>query len=227
MKKILYLLLITVILINCKTEEVDLYDSPNYISFTNAQQDTIIISFFLLGNLSEYNLPIEVRYTGIPVNHPLEFSIVTVDTSTTMPADKMVLPQPTFQPMSKLDTLYVKLTNFPELQTATKSLCLELKENTNFLLGDRNHRRIYFLINDNVAKPDWWTFRVENYFLGTYSDAKFRKLMEVVRPDLSKISESWIRTWALEFKIYLAEMAAAGTPVTEVDGSLMTVPARM
>jgi hypothetical protein len=227
MKKYILFLLMTP-LISCETEEVPLYDSPNYISFTTRQRDTVVLSFFLLGNLSEYDYPVVVKYTGIPTSTVQPFVVSIANEATTMPGDKVSLPATlTFKPMQMLDTFYVRLINFTELQSTSKIVTLALHENANFLLGDKNYRTIHVVVNDNVAKPAWWTSRVDNYFLGIYSDKKFRKLMEIVKPDLSDISESWIRAWALEFKIYLAEMVAANTPVTEDDGSLMSVPVRM
>jgi hypothetical protein len=228
MKKYLFIFLLTLLFASCETEEVALYDSSNYISFMTRQQDTVILSFFLLGNLSEYDYPVVVRYTGMPTTTAQPFVVSIMNESTTMPSDKISLPSAlTFQPMQAQDTFYVKLTNFAELQTTNKIVTLALHENTHFLLGDKNYRTLHVVVNDNVAKPDWWTSRVVSYFLGDYSDKKFRRLMEVVYPDLSNTSESWIRAWALEFKIYLARMVEAGTPETEDDGSLMSVPVRM
>lgn len=73
-----------------------------------------------------------------------------------------------------------------------------------------------------MAKPDWWNNRVVNYYLGTYSDTKFRKLVEVVQPDLSNPSEDWIRSWALEFKSWLD-----ANPIPDENGDPMTVPVRI
>ncbi|MDR2129762.1 MAG: DUF4843 domain-containing protein [Odoribacteraceae bacterium] len=228
MKRYLVIFLLTLPFTGCETEEVPLYNSPDYISFAIRQQDTVVLSFFLLGNLSEYDYPVVVRYTGVPVVEPRPFAVSVVNESTTMPGDKVSLPPAlAFQPMQMLDTFYVKLVNFAELQTTSKMVTIALQENSHFFLGDKNYRVLHLVVNDNVAKPDWWNARVENYFLGAYSDKKFRKLMEIVHPDLSNTSESWIRAWALEFKIYLAQMAEADTPVTEDDGSLMSVTVRM
>jgi hypothetical protein len=228
MKNYLVISLLFLPFAGCETEEVPLYDASNYISFTTRQQDTVILSFFLLGNLSEYDYPVVVRYTGIPVTTPRPFIASVVSEATTMPGDKISFPPALlFQPMQMLDTFHVKLTNFDGLQATSKTITIALQENDHFLLGDKNYRVLHVVVNDNVARPDWWNSRVENYFLGSYSDKKFRKLMEVVRPDLSDTSESWIRAWALEFKIYLSRMTEENTPVTEDDGSLMSVPVRM
>lgn len=224
--KLIYCVLILFLIkgmVGCNIDDIDVYQSDNYISFTNKEQDTVIVSFFMLGNLSEYSWPIEVRYTGIPKETEQSFVVSVVEDKTTLKEGFFDLPDKlNFQPMNKLDTFYVHLTNYPELKEEKALLCLELEENAIFKLGDRNYRRIYLLVNDNVARPDWWTTRVENYFLGTYSDKKFRLLVEVVQPDLSDTSEAWIRSWALEFKDWLD-----ANPTEDENGDPMTVPVRI
>lgn len=223
MKKIVYLILFVVGLFGCDEREIKVYDAENYISFTNKEQDTVIVSFFLLGGLTEYECPIEIRYTGIPQDVAQEFNVVSVAERTTMKDGYYRLPDKLeFQSMSMLDTFYVHLVNYAELATAKVLLCLELRENAMFRLGDRDYRRIYLQINDNAAQPDWWDERVDEYFLGTYSDKKFRLLIQVVQPDLANVNESWIRAWALELKEYLDE-----NPTEDENGSLMTVPVRI
>ena len=223
MKKYVYLILFFVGVLGCNEREIEVYKAENYISFTNVQQDTMEVSFFLLGNLSEYACPIEIRYTGIPQEVEQEFSVVVLKDETTMKEGYYQLPEkPMFQPMSMLDTFYVNLINYEDLATEKVLLCLELRENAMFKLGDRDYRRIYLQVNDNAAKPEWWDDRVDEYFLGIYSDKKFRLLMQVVQPDLTNVSESWIRAWALEFKDYLD-----ANPTEDEDGSLMTVPVRI
>lgn len=223
MRKYLYLIAIALGLTCCKVDNFQLYDSPNYISFTTKTQDTVEVSFFMLGNLQEYDYPVEVRHTGIPGNDTKEFTVTVNNELSSIKSGMYELPATlTFQPMSKLDTFYIKLTNYAELQSTSAFLCLDLKANSIFELGDRDYRRLVLKINDNVAKPDWWTTTVQNYYLGTYSDKKFRLLMEVVKPDLSNTSDAWIRTWALQLKAYLDV-----NPTQEDDGTSMTVTVRV
>lgn len=210
-------------IMGCNIDEIAVYQSDNFISFANSEQDSVVVSFFMLGNLQEYLCPIEIRYTGIPKSEDQSFVVSVVEEETTLKREYFDLPENlVFQPMSKLDTFYVYLENYDDLQKDKAVLCLELKENSVFKLGDRNYRRIYLIVNDNVAKPEWWTTRVESYFLGTYSDKKFRLLMEVVQPDLSDTSEAWIRSWALEFKDWLD-----ANPTQDENGDMMTVPVRI
>jgi len=222
MKKFLYLIIILGV-ISCQIDEIDLYNSPDYIAFTNAEKDTMVISFFMLGNLDEYYCPIVVQHIGIPSDEDKNFSVSVVQEHTSMKNNSYNIPASLkFQPMSKLDTFYIKLTNYAELQADHAIVCIELEENDQFQLGDRNYRRIYIKVNDNVAKPDWWTTNVERYFLGTYSDTKFRLLMEIVKPDLSNTQDAWIRSWALQLKNYLDS-----NPTQDEDGSLMSVTVKI
>ena len=222
MKNYLYLILIIIGVTSCQIDEIDVYSSPSFIAFTNPEKDTIEVSFFMLGNLSEYNCPIVVRHTGIPSNEKKKFKVIALTDSTSMKSGYYSIPSSlTFKPMSHLDTFYINLKNYEELKTSKALLCIELQESEHLLLGDRNYRRLYIKVNDNVARPKWWTTDVVNYFLGGYSNTKFRLLLEVVKPDLSIISDSHIRSWALKFKSYLD-----ANPTQDEDGTLMKVTVR-
>lgn len=224
MKRYLYLMLCLFGVVGCKTDNIELYHSDGYISFLNQEKDTVIVSFFLLGNLQEYDLPVVVSYTGDPLMQKEPISLVLNQKGTTADAKYYGLPSPEFQPMSHLDTFYVKLNNYPELQESSVVICLELQESEALRLGDRNCRKMYLKLNDDVARPDWWTPLMETYYLGDYSDLKFRELMTAAHPDLSKVDEGLIRNWALKLKYHLEERAASPEgPVTEADGSLMSV----
>ena len=228
MRKYLYLLIGLMAIVGCGTDGIELYDSNGYISFVNKESDTIVVSFFMLGNLQEYDLPVSVRFTGDPYKEKKAITISVNEKKTTVAARYYVLPEPEMNAMSHLDTFKIHLKNYPELQKKTDMLCVELKENDIFQLGDRNYRRIFIKINDNVAKPNWWDRNTERYYLGTYSDEKFRELMTAAKPDLTgKIDEGLIRTWALKLKYHLEKRADSPEgPVTEKDGSLMTVPVK-
>ena len=223
----LYFILIFLILglSSCSEDEIDTYDSFNYLSFVT--NDTIEVSFLMLGK-DEYDCPIEVRHTGLPSYAEYkDFKVKVVEENTTMSRSDFTIPPTfTFQPMSMLDTFYVKLTNYNSLETKSEYICLELEANENFLLGDRDYRRLYLKVDNQVSRPDWWTtsgsVNVTKYFLGTYSDEKYRLLIQVVQPDFSDTSVASIRLWALTFKEWLEK-----NPQKEADGSTMTVPIKL
>jgi len=229
MKKILiYTILVMFITISCKKEKIDLYSSGNYISFIKSQNDTIVLSFFLMGNLSEVDYPIEVRYTGIPTEEGTSFKVkMDEDSSSYLKTMVSFNEENTFRPMLAIDTFYINFKNYDILKEETKIFTLCLEDNDNFTMGDEEHRKITFKINDYVAKPDWWDSRVDKYFLGEYSELKFRKLMEFVEPDLSLVDMNMIRSWAIDFKIVLDRKIEEGTPIMEADGNPMIVPVSM
>ena len=221
--KYLFIALILIGCVACHVNEIECYQDDNYISFVNKSSDTVVISFFMLGNLTEYRYPIPVRNTGIPQKYPMNFKIAVDARVTSMKEGFYHLPDEClFRPMSHLDTFYIQLKNYPALSSETAVLQLNLLENENFRLGDRDYRSIYLKINDNVVRPDWWTDGVERYYLGSYSEKKFRLLVEVVKPDLTDTKDAWIRSWALEFKEWLSE-----NPTQDESGDLMSVPVKI
>ncbi|MEG1737200.1 MAG: DUF4843 domain-containing protein [Odoribacter sp.] len=221
MKKYLYILIGLLGMVSCNADDIDLYKSSNYISFVNKESDTVVISFLLLGNLKEYDCPIPVRLSGMPLSNESEFSLRMNEDKTTASPKFYDFPITCFAPNQALDTFYIKLKNFSELTYSSVVLCLELQKNVAFELGDRNYRRIYISMNDNIARPDWWTSSVEKYYLGDYSDKKFRRLITAAKPDLSVVNDDLIRGWALQLKYALMR-----DPDTEIDGSQMTVPVK-
>ncbi len=223
MKRYLYLLIIIIGVSACKIDDIKVYDSTSFISFTRTEKDTMIVSFFMLGGLSEYECPIILQHIGIPSLNEKEFSISVVPEHTTMKNGSYILPSTMkFKPMSMYDTLYFKLLNYPELATSEDLICIELNESRDFLMGDRNFRRLFIKVSDMIAQPDWWTAEVITYYLGKYSDTKFKLFVEVVKPDFSEVNISWIRSWALQFKAYLDSH-----PTLDEDGLLMTITVRI
>jgi hypothetical protein len=73
------------------------------------------------------------------------------------------------------------------------------------------------------VRPDWWTSAVSSYYMGNYSEAKYKLFLEVVKVDLDGADNSLIRHYALVFKRYLEERKAAGNPAREDDGTEMKV----
>jgi len=79
--------------------------------------------------------------------------------------------------------------------------------------------------HNNLVKPGWWTSTVTSYYLGSYSEAKYKLFLEVVKVDLDGADNSLIRHYALVFKKYLEDRKAAGDPALEDNGTEMTVAA--
>ena len=236
MKKI-HLLLLTLVLgfASCQEEGFKLYGpgDGSYVSFQNSITDTITFSFFTNG-VSEYDLPVVLRHTGIPEpegGKGKAYSIVIVDSLSTMDVTKVRIPDNlTFQPWSALDTAYIHLEKYAYLDQEDENgirpevlLCLEVRGSDELMVGDRDYRRLILKISNDVVQPDWWTGQYDTHLLGPYSKKKFKLLVQVVQPNLSKTpSLQTAQEWALEFKRYLE---AQNPPILDEDGEAMYVNA--
>ncbi len=93
-----------------------------------------------------------------------------------------------------------------------------------FFAGPFEFRFANIIFSDMVSKPSWWDDDVTDFYLGEYSEKKFKLFMEVTKVgDLSDSNESEIRSYAIIFKYYLIKEKEEGRTVYEEDGSEMNV----
>jgi hypothetical protein len=104
-------------------------------------------------------------------------------------------------------------------------LTLKVEETENFKAGETNYLMFDLWFHNNLVKPDWWSSTVTNYYLGTFTELKYKYFLQVTKVDLDGADNSTIRHYALIFKAWLEEQAAAGNPILEANGTPMTVPA--
>jgi len=213
---------------SCKKREIPLYNGENYIQFTAAVQDTVNMSFFFYPNQDHVDLPIPVRLVGKMPSEALAFKIAADLTTTTALKNYYSLPDRFFFKAGKpLDTAYIRINKTPEMANKEFLLALDLVASETVLPGQTAYSRRVLKISDMVRKPVWWTTSIDTYALGVYSEAKYRKFMEVTGiGDLSVYSSFEQRDYMLQFKYYLIKMRDAGMPVLEADGRdmLSTVP---
>lgn len=112
---------------------------------------------------------------------------------------------------------------------ATKSflLVLNIVEGGDIFPGQISNIRKVISMNDMVSKPSWWDAVMERSYLGVYTELKYRKFMEVTGVgNLGLYDKNHQRVYMLQFKYYLMDQKAAGTPVLEADGTdmLSTIP---
>ena len=75
----------------CERKEIELYDSPRYLSFESNEKDTLSFSFFFTLD-EEYEYPVIVNLTGDLLEEDKEF-IVKPDTGSTLASEMFVLPE--------------------------------------------------------------------------------------------------------------------------------------
>ncbi len=209
---------------SCNKEDIITYDnSTRYLSFASSQVE---ISFSRYPGETTVQYPIVVNSTGYSENDQ-NYTISVVADSTTAQSTDYTLPSSFTMPAKAVaDTFYVSLNYTDKLDAETMRLALKIEANENFLEGETSARMIDIYFNNKLAKPAWWTSSVTSYYLGTYSDLKYKYFLQVTKVDLDETaSTSIIRHYALIFKAWLAEQDAAGNTITEANGTPMTVPA--
>ncbi|RZS72643.1 uncharacterized protein DUF4843 [Pseudobacter ginsenosidimutans] len=224
---IFYSILITVF-ISCKKENMDVYKSGHYIQFTNSLADTTNLSFFFYPGKEEVTLALPLRLIGTMPEGNLQYQLKVDPKVTTAEAKHYSLPASfDFRQGLAIDTAYLTIKKSPELATTTYLLAIDIASTSDVQPGQTTYARRIFRINDMVTKPSWWDSNMDRFYLGVYTERKFRKFMEFTGVgDLSEKSDTEKTELIKRFKYFLIQMKDAGTPVLEDDGSdmLSTIP---
>lgn len=220
--------LIALICVSCQEEGLKLYSGGHFIQFAKENTDSIRLSF-LSSPASENSstgtksivTPVIMEIVGLASDRDLTYAL-TIDTArTTASAEQYDLPEKTvIRAGHYQDTCYVRLINTPDLDTKKVRLVLKLKPTQDLALGEVEKSENIIWFTNSVERPDWWTTDVEELYLGTYSDKKYKLFMEVTgESDLTGATESALRSYAIQFKQYLSEH-----PTLDEDGQYMSVP---
>lgn len=213
---------------SCKREGIQSYSGDQYVQFIGSEQDTVLMSFFFHPGKSEVQIPFPVRMVGLMPERDLEYTIAVHEEPTTARSEHFTIPSSfSFRKGLMQDTAYITVKNTPDLATHDFILAIYIKDGPDLLAGQSEYAYRVIKLNDRVSKPDWWDANMDRFYLGTYSELKFRKFMEVTGVgDLTAYSDPERRVYMLQFKYYLIEMKDNGTPVLLEDGSdmLASVP---
>lgn len=225
MKYIFTLLAAAMLFASCTKDEIDTYNkltTGRYLSFASTES-TVAFSRYPGQQSVEY--PVIVNATGYSENE-MEYKISVVADSTTAQAADYAIPASFVMPAKCVaDTFYVTLNYSEKLDAEEMRLTLKVEPNEYFQEGETKYAMTDIMFHNFLVKPDWWTSTVTTRYLGTFSELKYKHFLQVVQVDLSDADNSTIRHYALIFKAWLAEQAAAGNTITEANGTPMTVPA--
>ena len=224
--KIIFAAALLAAAISCTKEKIATYDDltrDRYIYFEKTEADSSDVSFYSYPGQKTVEYPVAVKSTGYSTKAGT-YSVKVLDEYTTAGADDFSIPESfTFRPESDVDTFYVRLNYSSRLDSEKLRIVLELENTSDFKLGMTSSRVAVIWFHNNIVKPGWWTSTVSSYYLGSYSEAKYKLFLEVVKVDLDGADSSLIRHYALVFKAYLEERKAAGNPALEDDGTEMKV----
>lgn len=226
MKRILLLIIVglgAIPFFNCQKQDIMLYNDGHYIQFTGSWQDTTILSFFFHPGKEEVDIGFPVRLVGHMLDTDLEYFIEVDQTQTTAgEANFNVRSSYRFRTGRQVDTAYVTFRKTPNLQSEEVRLAFYIRDTPNVKAGQTEYIYQIVKINDMVSKPNWWDTNMDRYYLGVYSEAKYRTFMEVTGVgDMSQYDEHQRRIFMLQFKYYLLEMKENGKPLLLEDGSDM------
>lgn len=215
-------------LVGCRREEIPTYadsTSERFIYFSRSESDSTDLSFYSYPGETSIKYPIAVQSSGYSTQDA-EFKISVMEEYTTAETSDYALPDKyIFRGGIERDTIYVRFNYSPKLDDEKIRLVIRLDSNENFSQGPSTNIVAVIWVHNNIVKPAWWTSSVSSYYLGPYTDEKYREFLNVVKVDLTDADNSTIRNYALIFKQYLAARKAAGDPVLEKDGTEMTVVA--
>lgn len=226
MKYTKILLAAALIVAACAKENIPTYkevSGERYIYFAKAEQDSSDVSFYSYPGQKVIEYPIVVKSTGYSTSEGTFSVNVLKEYTTAGDGDYSLAEKFTFRPESQVDTFYVKLNYSSKLDNEKVRIVLELDETPDFKLGMTDSRVAIIWFHNNLVKPSWWSSSVSSYYLGPYSDAKYKLFLEVVKVDLDGADNSLIRHYTLVFKKYLENRKAAGNPALEDDGTEITV----
>lgn len=188
MRPLIYLLLTVVVFFagSCSTDEVDVFDNHNYISFDFDAKDGATIpstSFtftFSDASVTEKAFEIPVTYAGRFSDREMSFAWQVVDSLTTaVEGVHYKIDRQASQSIvanSNSGVASITLLRTADMKEKTFELTLQLVENEYFKAGPTD--RVKIMITDQLVKPDWWSATIYNRYLGTYSSTKLRLWLE-------------------------------------------------
>lgn len=232
------------VLVSCEEEGLLVNDNTvSYLTFAkDMTTDTTTVSFQMYNEGVDAVIPIEVHISGKVQTEDLHFTVSIDERRTTMEPSLYELPEVcTIRGGQFIDTLYVTFKNDPSLKTQTKILALKFDEREGVRTGDHHYARALIAVTDRLFKPDWWSVNdmgtedyfansVEDYYLGAYSETKYRMFLDELKKDGATFDGSnrqVLRKYALRLKNTLATMNA-GKPeeewVKDENGVIITLP---
>lgn len=226
MKKIYILLSVALFLLaSCHEDAIMTYKGDNYIQFSKPVTDSLICSFLIYPTLSKIEYPLAVELVGMPQQSDRKYKIEVDETLTNAPKENYEIPtEATFRAGKAIDTCWITLKKTPEISIKPVRLVLKLKESSDFRLGQSEYTKSIINISNVISQPEWWNTTVRRYYLGIYSDKKYRLFIQVTgKVVLDNKNAEELRLYTLLFKYYLIKEKEAGRTVYENDGTEMKV----
>ncbi|MDR1719753.1 MAG: DUF4843 domain-containing protein [Dysgonamonadaceae bacterium] len=224
----IYLLFVGLLgaMIACQEEEIMVYHDVDYIQFSKAVTDSSTCSFLAYPNQTEQQFPIAVELIGMLSDRDREYKVsVFADYSTASTANYRLPDRFVLKAGQTKDTCYLTAIKTEQIGRQAVRLTLQIEETSDFKVGKTEKSAAIIYISNVISQPDWWQdWNFEYYYLGTYSDKKYRTFIEVTGvADVDVNDTAALKELVIIFKNYLKQKKDAGETIYEDDGTEMSV----
>ena len=180
MKQVLLILGIYCLFSACEREHIMTYGNDAYVQFTSNVADSVEFSFTFYPNRDTIEYAQDVKLVGNPVERERVYKVVVVEEYTTATSKHYILPERCVVEKNEVvSKIALKLVKTPDLQATPVRLALRLEPTGDLMVGETTCAARIIWINDKISKPSWWNSTIQNSYLGTYSDKKYRLFIEV------------------------------------------------
>lgn len=211
---------------SCKKDEIDSYSGESYIYFVNKGSEEIEYSFSFHPGKERDTVPLVIALIGQISDMDRKVGIYVDTDSTTAAASDFLLPS-TFvlRGGHHRDTIPLVLVKSAKLRESKYRISLKIRDEQELLTGPLTNQFLTIVFSDMISKPAWWDAAMTSNFLGVYSDAKYRFFIEATGiADLTGMSESEKRAYALIFRDFLRKGRDEGKTFVDENGDPVTVP---
>ncbi len=234
--------------ISCQEEEILVNSNDiSYIFFAkDMQKDTTKVCFEFYPmeegmQVKEAEISLDVIMSGKLQEKDLDFTVSVDEKLSTFSSSQCILPEKcTINRGEQKGLVTIRLKNSPDLKTEKKLLALKVNAEGEVKEGIKRYSRALLLITDQLVKPDWWSYKdqnngtassVDRYYLGEYSEVKYRLLIDVLRDNDDLLfdgqDKAKLRKYSLQVKYKVEEeneKRGPGNPLRDEFGKTIEIP---
>lgn len=219
---------------SCSTDEDFFYQDEARVRLVGertwaAGTDSVTFSFVAYqSDFVQKEIGVDAQVMGDVADRDRTVNLAVDAGRTTASASQYVVPTSVVVPAGQSKGRFVvTLKRDASLQSKSVRLYVKVVESADFKPGVNEENHIAFVWTDVLSKPNNWA-ELEPFF-GTYSNVKYRFMLENMRADdgeLSAETMTWAKLNSLKIRFQNAldayNAAHPGHPLTDENGNLVT-----
>lgn len=207
-----------------KSEILDPTDQ-RYIYMSYPESGNPVFNFSFVSTIKEtVEIAVPIKFAGRPLTEDLAYAVKVYPgnkDTTLKEGEEYELPELIFHKEDFCDTIFVTVHKTARMETGTYNLKFSLEGNDNFHATQTGFLEAELRVTAQISQPSWWNQNVIDFYLGGYSDKKFRLFSQnIFVGDYGELDDSEKQYYALKFKYWLEDQTP---PVEDEDGTLMKV----